>query len=77
LALFKAKERFMAKSVKQFLRDLATDAEKLGKFIKNPEKLMNQAGIDKKHRIHIRNSVALEVCKKLARTAEAYATAVW
>lgn len=60
------------KTAKQFLAEIATDPEKLGRFILNPERVMNEAKIPKKDRVHIKNAIATVVHKKLARTPEAY-----
>jgi hypothetical protein len=54
------------------LTELATNAEKLGNFMLNPERTMQQAKIDKKHWTHIKNAVAQHYHKKLA-TPEEYA----
>jgi hypothetical protein len=61
-----------ANSVKNFLTKLATDPETLGKFMLNPERTMQEAKIDKKHWVHIKNSVAHYYHRKLA-TPEEYA----
>ena len=50
---------------KKFLTELATNPEKLGRFIKNPEKVMRDDGIAKQHMADIKNAVAHCVHKKL------------
>jgi hypothetical protein len=62
-----------ANSVKKFLTELATNPEKLGKFMMNPERTMREAKIDKKHWAQIKNSVAQHYHKKLVSTPDAYA----
>ena len=60
------------KSPKQFVTELATDPEKLGSFILDPEGALNQAKIDKKHRAPIKNGVAHLVHEKLVKPPQAY-----
>jgi hypothetical protein len=64
----------MAKmSPKRFLAELATDAEKLGRFILDPEGVMNAAKINKKDRLHIKNAIAHYVHERLVKPPpEAY-----
>jgi hypothetical protein len=57
--------------VKQFLRDLATDPAKLGKFIKNPNGELNKAKIPKKYRADIKNCLAIAISKRLVTPPEA------
>lgn len=61
------------KTPKQFLTELAGDPEKLGKFIQDPDGVLKEEGIEEKHHIHIKNSVAHDVFKKLTDTPDAYA----
>ncbi len=60
------------KSPKKFLTELATDPEKLGRFILDPDGMMKAEGIDVKHHAHIKNAVAHDVAKRLTTTPEAY-----
>ena len=60
------------KTPKSFLAEIASDPEKLGRFILDPEGTMNAAKIEKKHRIHIKNAIAHQVNLALASTPEAY-----
>jgi hypothetical protein len=64
----------MAKKItpRRFLSQIGTDPEKLGRFILDPEGMMNEHGILKKHRHHIKNAVAQAVHKTLSGTPEAY-----
>jgi hypothetical protein len=57
---------------KKFLADIASDPEKLGRFILDPEGVLNEAKIEKKHHIHIKNAIAQHVHQALASTPEAY-----
>ena len=61
------------KSHKKFLTELATDPEKLGKFIQDPDGMLAAEGIDEKHRLHVKNAVAHDVHKRLTSTPDAYA----
>lgn len=61
------------KTPKKFLTELATDPEKLGKFIQDPDGMMAAEGIDEKHRAHVKNAIAHDVVKKLTSTPDAYA----
>jgi hypothetical protein len=60
------------KSPQQFLTELATDPEKLGKFILDPEGAMKAASVAKEHRAHIKHGVAHLVHEKLIKPPEAY-----
>jgi hypothetical protein len=59
------------KAYKKFLAELASDPEKLGKFILDPEAVMNQAKISKKDRTMIKNAVAHFIHEKLVKPPEA------
>jgi hypothetical protein len=61
-----------AKSVKHFLSELATDPEKLGKFILDPEGAMEAANIAKAHHAHIKHGVAHLVHENLIKPPEPY-----
>jgi hypothetical protein len=60
------------KTPKKFLAEIASDPAKLGRFIHDPEGLMDELKVPKQHRVHIRNAIAQEVHKRLAPTPEAY-----
>jgi hypothetical protein len=60
------------KSPQTFLRELATDPKKLGKFILDPEGAMQAANVSEEHRAHIKNGVAHLVHQKLIKPPEAY-----
>jgi hypothetical protein len=60
------------KSPRQFLTEMATDPEKLGKFILDPEVAMDEAKIAKKDRDQIRNAIAYHVHQKLAKPPQAH-----
>jgi hypothetical protein len=60
------------KSPKEFMTEVATDPEKLGKFILDPEAAMDEAKITKKERIHIKNALAHYVHEKLVKPPQAY-----
>jgi hypothetical protein len=62
-----------ASSIKKFLTELATDPEKLGQFILDPDRVLRAAKIDKKHWLHIKNAVAHDVHQKLVATPDSYA----
>jgi len=64
------------KDPKKFLAELATNPELLGKFIKAPEKVMKEAGIDKKHMRNIKNAVGHSVHKKLASAPQPFTMVV-
>jgi hypothetical protein len=58
--------------VREFLKSLATDPAKLGRFIISPEKVMNADKIPKEHRAEIKNVLALEIARRLTVIPEAY-----
>ncbi len=58
---------------KKFLAELATNPEKLGKFILDPEGVMNAEKVPKEHRMHIKNALAHEIHRRLTSDPEAYA----
>jgi hypothetical protein len=60
------------KSPQQFMTELATDPEKLGKFILDPEGAMDEAKINKTDRTQIKNAIAHFVHEKLVKPPEAY-----
>jgi hypothetical protein len=60
------------KTPQQFLTDLATDPEKLGNFILDPEGSMDDAGIGKKDRAHVKSGVAHFVNQKLVKPPDAF-----
>jgi hypothetical protein len=60
------------KTPQQFMAEIATDAEKLGQFILDPEAAMDAAKITKKERTHIKNAIAHYVHEKLVKPADAY-----
>ena len=56
------------KTPKEFLKELATDPVKLGKFILDPEGAMNEAKITaEKDRTHVKNSIAHFASEKLVK----------
>ena len=60
------------KSSQQFLTEIATDPEKLGKFILDPEGAMNEAKIGKQDRGHVKNAIAHFVHEKLVKPPDAF-----
>lgn len=60
------------KTPKQFMTEVATDPEKLGKFILDPEGAMDEAKITKKERTQIKNAIAHYVHEKLVKPPDAY-----
>jgi hypothetical protein len=60
------------KTPQQFLRELATDPKKLGRFIIDPEGAMKAANIAEEHRGHIKHGVAHLVHEKLIKPPAAY-----
>jgi hypothetical protein len=54
------------------MTEIATDPEKLGMFILDPEGAMDAAKIAKKERTHIKNAIAHYVHEKLVKPPEAY-----
>jgi hypothetical protein len=60
----------LSQQVKDFLKLLATDADLLRRFIINPDAELQQFG--DKDKETIRNSVALEVAKRLVVHPSAY-----
>ncbi len=68
----KKKARKGKKNSKQFLTEIATDPHKLGRFIHDPEGMMDAAKVSRKDRVHIRNAIAHAVHKQLALTPEAF-----
>ena len=59
-------------NVKKFLAELGTDPNKLGRFILDPETVMNEAKIAKQDREDVRKAMALAVHHKLKAVPEAY-----
>lgn len=59
------------KSAKQFLMEVATDPEKLGNFILDPEDAMNAAKVPKKEQAHIKNAIAHYVHERLVKPQDA------
>jgi hypothetical protein len=59
------------KSAKQFLTEVATDAEKLGNFILDPEGAMDAAKIAKKEQAHIKSAIAHYVHERLVKPQDA------
>jgi hypothetical protein len=55
--------------VTKFLADLSKDPEKLGNFILNPKKFMEEMKIPKKHQSRIWRAVTLNVMKHLVNAA--------
>jgi hypothetical protein len=72
----KASKTSKAKNPKRFLTELATNPEKLGKFIKAPDKMMREAGIPKEHMDDVRNAVAHSVHRKLTKAPNAFTMVV-
>lgn len=59
------------KSAKQYLMEVATDPEKLGKFILDPEGAMTTAKIPKKEQDHIKKAIAHYVHERLVKPQDA------
>jgi hypothetical protein len=62
----------VSSATKKFLKDLATDAQTLLDFIKNPEDAMGNRNIPAKEQLLIRNWLALEIAKKLVIAPSAF-----
>lgn len=60
------------KSPKDFLKEVATDPEQLGKFILDPEGAMDEAKIGKKERAHVKSAIAHYVHEKLVKPPDAF-----
>ena len=54
------------------MKEIATDPEKLGKFILDPEGAMDEAKIGKKERMQIKNAIAHHVHEKLVKPPQAF-----
>jgi hypothetical protein len=65
-----------AKDPKKFMAELATNPEKLGRFIKAPDKVMAEEGVAKQHMKDIKNAVAHSVHQKLASHPNALTAAI-
>jgi hypothetical protein len=57
---------------KKFLAEIGTDPEKLGRFIMDPEAMMNDYGILKKDRHQVKCAVSQAVHKRLCVAPEAF-----
>jgi len=52
--------------VRKLIAELSTIPEKLARFIQDPKAVMEAAKIPKKHRVGVRDAVALEFSERLA-----------
>ena len=67
-----AKQRLRA-----LVTSLATDAELLMEFIKNPDRVLDEFNIEEPMRQQIKNATWLEITKKLLATPTAFAYYVY